>query len=156
MLSIWLLCVSLGGFTQDTHQAMQDRGAMAMGFDQDRTSHHFLLYQDGGAIDIVVKDAADAKDRDAIRAHLPHIAMMFGAGDFEVPMLVHDSKAVPGTPVLKQRKNKVTYRYAETPLGGRVDIVTTDPAALEALHQFLRYQIQEHRTGDPTTASARQ
>jgi hypothetical protein len=103
-----------------------------------------------------VNDAADVRDRDAIRAHLPHIATMFGDGDFEVPMLVHDSKAVPGTPVLKQRKDKVTYRYAETPLGGRVDIVTTDPAALEALHQFLRYQIQEHRTGDPMTASARQ
>ena len=30
--------------------------AMAMGFDQDRTAHHFYLYEDGGAIDVAVKD----------------------------------------------------------------------------------------------------
>ncbi len=155
MLSVWLLSVSLIGLTQDPHQAMQDRGAMAMGFDQDKTTHHFYLYDDGGAIDIVVKDASDVKDRDAIRSHLPHIAMMFGAGDFEVPMLVHDAKDVPGTKALAERKDKIAYRYATTPLGGRVDILTTDPAALDALHQFLRYQIREHQTGDPVTASPR-
>jgi hypothetical protein len=31
---------------------------MVMGFDLDKTAHHFYLYEDGGAIDIAVKDAA--------------------------------------------------------------------------------------------------
>ena len=37
-----------------------------MGFDQQRTAHHFLLFKDGGAIDVSVKDAGDgcAKSRD--------------------------------------------------------------------------------------------
>ena len=30
-------------------------------------------------------------------------------------------------------------------------ITAGTPAALEAVHGFLRYQIQEHRTGDPLT-----
>jgi hypothetical protein len=45
--------------------------------------------------------------------------------------------------------------YLETPGGGRVDIVTTDREALSALHEFLRYQIAEHRTADPLTVNRR-
>ena len=59
-------------------------------------SDYFLLFNDGGAIDVGVKDATDTKNRDAIRSHLPHIAMMFGNGNFDAPMLVHDSASVPG------------------------------------------------------------
>jgi hypothetical protein len=140
---------------QDPHQTMNDRGAMVMGFDQDKTTHHFYLYDDGGAIDIAVKDASDTKDRDAIRAHLPHIAMLFGQGNFDAPMLVHDSKDVPGTAVLMKQKDKVVYRYHDTGIGGRVDIVTKDADALAAVHEFLSYQIKEHRTGDPLTVTKR-
>ena len=129
--------------------------ANVMGFDQDRTTHHFLLYEDGGAIDVSVKDKADTKNRDAIRSHLPHIAMMFGEGDFNVPMLVHETKDVPGAKELAQLTGKLSYGYVETPSGGRVDIVTTDRAALDALHKFLKYQIAEHKTGDPTAPSKR-
>lgn len=134
--------------SQDPHQGMNDRGAMAMGFDQDKTAHHFYLYDDGGAIQIGVKDAADTKDRDAIRSHLPHIATMFASGHFDAPMLVHDTRDVPGTKVLTDRKDTITYTYAETPTGGRVEIVTRDKTTLAALHDFLRYQIKEHETGD--------
>src|SRR6478672_9136351 len=82
---------------QDPGGSMHMRGGMVMGFDQELTAHHFLLFTDGGAIDVSVKDPADIKDRNAIRSHLPHVAGMFGEGDFEAPMLVHDSKNVPGT-----------------------------------------------------------
>jgi hypothetical protein len=154
MLILWLLCAALG-FAQDPHQSLNHRGGMVMGFDQEKTAHHFYLYENGGAIDIVVKDASDATNRDAIRSHLPHVATMFGDGDFHAPMIVHDSADVPGTAVLAQRKDAITYRYADTPLGGRVDIVTKDPAALEALHEFLLYQIREHQTGDATAVTTR-
>jgi len=143
-----LLMLVLTAAFQDPHGAMNDRGAMVMGFDQNRTAHHFYLYEDGGSIDIAVKDAADAKDRDAIRSHLPHIASMFADGNFDAPMLVHDTKDVPGIDVLAARRNTVAYRYSETPKGGRVDIVTADPQTLAAVHAFLRYQIREHHTGD--------
>ena len=55
------------------------------------TTHHFLLFKDGGAIDVSVKNASDAMNRDAIRSHLPHLASMFGTGTFDAPMLVHHS-----------------------------------------------------------------
>jgi len=135
--------------------AGQDHGAMVMGFDQARTTHHFWLFTDGGAIDVSVNDPADTKNRDAIRSHLPHIAAMFGQGDFEAPMLVHDSKNVPGTSVMTERKGAIRYQYVETANGGRVNIVTSDPAAVAAVHAFLTFQIAEHKTGDSTTVRAR-
>jgi hypothetical protein len=144
----WLVLLLTLLTTQDSHRSMNDRGAMVMGFDQEKTAHHFYLYDDGGAIDIAVRDGSDVKNREAIRSHLPHITMMFGNGDFNAPMLVHDSATVPGAAVLAERREAVRYAYVETPGGGRVNIVTKDGKALAALHDFLRYQIKEHHTGD--------
>lgn len=153
-----LAVLSIAGLStaaQDHHAAMDKRGAAVMGFDQALTTHHFLLFADGGAIDVSVKSASDVKNRDAIRSHLPHIAQMFGQGNFDAPMLVHDSKAVPGTDTMAERKATIRYEYVDTPAGGRVDIVTTDRQSLSAVHDFLRFQIADHRTGDPTTVRKR-
>ena len=138
----------------DPHAQMNMRGAEVMGFDQQKTTHHFYLYADGGAIDVSANDAADLKNRDAIRSHLPHIAMMFGLGDFSAPMMVHGID-VPGTKELTANKDKVSFTYTETAKGGRVDIVTKDAATLDAVHKFMRYQITDHKTGDPLTVSVR-
>jgi hypothetical protein len=151
---ISLLLMTLLGL-QDPHRTLNNRGAMAMGFDQETTAHHFHLFDDGGAIEVAVRDVSNVKDREAIRSHLPHIATMFQAGEFEVPMLVHDSNNVPGVDVLSKRKDSISYTYAETPRGGSVEITTDDPQALKALHAFLAYQIREHRTGDPTIVTKR-
>ena len=129
------------------------RGAMVMGFDQDKTAHHFLLFADGGAIDIAAKDQKDVKNRDAIRGHLPHLATMFGGGDFNAPMLVHDRADVPGTATMAALKNRIRFAYVETAKGGRVDIFTSDPEALKAVHDFMRFQIADHKTGDTTAVT---
>jgi hypothetical protein len=84
---------------------------MVMGFDQDKTTHHFLLFPDGGAIDVAANEASDLESREAIRSHLPHIAVMFGEGNFEAPMLVHDTE-VPGTAELSKRTDLVEYTCA--------------------------------------------
>jgi hypothetical protein len=41
------------------------------------------------------------------------------------------------------------YVFEETPNGGRVVISSTDKHALNAIHCFLRFQIEEYKTGDP-------
>ena len=149
----FLLSVPATGVARQGHHGPQ--AAAVMGFDQERTTHHFLLFTDGGAIDVKVKDAGDAKNRAAIRSHLPHIATMFGGGDFDAPMLVHDSASVPGTKVMAARKASIRYQYVETAEGGRVNILTADREALEAVHAFLKFQIAEHKTGDATTIRTR-
>ena len=45
-------------------------------------------------------------------------------------------------------KDKILYKFEETPAGAQVVITTTDPQALVAIQQFLRFQIAEHKTGD--------
>jgi hypothetical protein len=136
------------------HEAVAARGAAVMGFDQQQTVHRFALYEDGGAIDVSIRDAADAANLAAIRSHLPHIAAMFTGGRFDAPMLVHATD-VPGTREMTALKDRITYTYEETPRGGRVDIVTRDRDAVAAVHRFLRFQIADHRTGDSTAVTPR-
>jgi hypothetical protein len=56
---------------------------------------------------------------------------------------------------MAERKQAIDYTYRETVSGGRVTITTHDPAALAAVHAFLRYQIAEHKTGDPVAVQTR-
>ncbi len=132
-----------------TSSAMNERGEKGMGFSQTATTHHFLLKSDGGAIQVETNDPADTASRDNIRMHLSHIAKAFSSGDFEIPMFVHDT-VPPGVPVMKQMSGKISYKFEETPAGGRVVITTADLHALAAIQQFLRFQIAEHKTGDST------
>jgi hypothetical protein len=70
------------------------------------------------------------------------------AGDFEKPLATH-GEMPPGTPARRERREAIAYSYEKTRGGGRVRIATKDPAAVDAIHDFLRYQIREHDTGDP-------
>jgi hypothetical protein len=133
---------------QDHHAQMTARGAKAMGFDQAATTHHFFLYEDGGAIQVTVNDTKDKENLGAIRAHLPHISKMFAAGDFSTPLFVH-ADSVPGTETLARLRETISYTYEDVPKGGRVRVTTHQAKALAAVHEFLRYQIIEHKTGDP-------
>ena len=129
------------------HREMLTRGAEAMGFDQERTVHHFLLYEDGGAIDVAVKETSDHANLHAVRQHLQQIAGLFKAGDFGKPALTH-AQQVPGTADMTRLKDHITYQYEETPAGGRVRILTRDAASLAAVHAFLHFQIEDHQTED--------
>jgi len=131
------------------HHEMVARGDAEMGFDAAKTAHHFLLSDSGGAIEVSANDPKDTASREAIQHHLAHIARQFQAGDFEIPMLVHD-QVPPGAPVMKRLKAAISYKYVPTDRGARVVISTRNREALSAIHDFLRFQIEEHRTGDPT------
>lgn len=126
---------------------LKRRGADAMGFDQDKATHHFRLTQSGGAIEVAANDPADADLRASIRTHLEAIAASFANGVFDQPLATH-GEMPPGVGVMVQRKKAITYSYEETAAGGRVRIESNDSAARQAVHEFLRYQIREHRTGD--------
>jgi hypothetical protein len=129
------------------HDQMNARGEHAMGFSQTETTHHFLLADNGGSIQVEANSPTDKKSVEQIRMHLSHIAKMFQDGDFDIPMFVHDA-IPPGVTEMKRLKSKIDYAFEETASGGRVKIATQDKVAIEAIHKFLRFQIQEHRTGD--------
>jgi hypothetical protein len=129
------------------HAVVETHGDQAMGFPHDKTTHHFRLLSDGGAIEVAANDANDKANISAIRMHLSHIAMMFADGDFSTPMFVHDG-VPPGVTTMKLLKSAIRYAYAEMPSGGTVRIKSDDPVALAAIHDFIRFQITDHQTGD--------
>ena len=137
--------------TQHDDSGMNGRGDHIMGFDQDKTTHHFVLTKTGGIIQVTANDSSDAASRDHIRMHLQHISKAFSGGDFTDPDEVH-AETPPGVPVMKARKDKLSYRYESIANGGRVLITTEDSHALEAVHEYLQYQIREHKTGDSIAA----
>jgi hypothetical protein len=133
----------------DAHlAAVNARGEASMGFSQNATAHHFTLTRDGGVIQVEVKDAADAANVERVRQHLAHVARTFAEGNFDTPALVH-ARAVPGAPAMSRLKSEIVYAFEETERGGRVRINTKNPDALAAVHAFLRFQIEDHQTGDP-------
>jgi hypothetical protein len=134
----------------DSHlKRVNEQGDKAMGFSHEKTTHRFRLFRDGGAIEVTANSAQDSESRALIRKHLEHIARMFSEGNFEAPFLTHGS-VPPGVPILQELKSEAAYRYEETENGGRVRIKTDNPEALAAAHEFLRFQISDHQTGDST------
>ena len=154
MKSLFTMLILLAGAAaapaQD-HQhspALDARGKKFMGFDQQATAHHFILTKDGGRIEVTARKADDTKSISEVRSHLSHIAAVFAKGDFNIPALVHD-KPVPGVEELKRQGAAVTYSYEELDRGGFLRLSATTPAAVAAIHEFLRFQIKDHGTGDP-------
>lgn len=128
-------------------EALKKRGADAMGFDQDAAEHHFIVEPEGGSIQVTVKADADPAVLAEIRAHLKTIAEEFARGDFGKPFQTHNE--VPdGVKGMKKAAAAILYRYEEVAGGGVVRLRTSDAKARTAIHEFLRYQISEHHTGD--------
>ncbi len=138
----------------DHHSEMMKRGEQGMGFSQEKTTHHFRLYKNGGAIEVEANNPDDSASREEIRRHLSHIVGMFSAGDFNIPMLVHGVNP-PGTAVMTKLRGQIHYHFQEMESGGRIQIETKNAKALQAIHSFLRFQIAEHQTGDATDVAAK-
>lgn len=128
----------------------QDHMDHVMGFSHDKTTHHFELHKDGGSIEVRADDVKDTESRDQIRGHFQHIRQMFANGDFNVPMLVHE-RDVPGTATMSRLKGDLHWELQQTDQGARIVVTADTKAARDAVHEFLRFQIADHKTGDCTS-----
>jgi hypothetical protein len=159
LLTILLVGFSAGRVLGQTNQAhdhhteMNSRGDHVMGLSHEKTTHHFRLYTDGGSIEVEANDPQDTATRDQIQMHLSHISRMFADGNFRAPMLIHD-QVPPGVPTLQRLKALISYRFEKTDKGGTVRIATTNPEVLNAVHEFLSFQISDHQTGDSSKIAA--
>jgi len=162
------------------------RTVTATELDQTKTVQHFYLHDDGGTIEVSLKDPKDETSLDALRLHVSRLANRFADGEFAMPAAGHHAPQpapahsthtmfgahtavppnpdlhspahvatgsvstifIPGAATLSRLKGDVKYSYSQTDTGARVEIVTANPEAARAVHEFLRFQISEHRTGD--------
>lgn len=123
--------------------AMQRRGRDAMGVDQYTSVHRFDALADGGRIELQ-RDRDDSAGTATIRAHMRDIARAFASGDFTTPTTVH-LKSVPGADEMRARRRLISYLPLDLPRGGALQIRSSDPAAISAIHRFLAFQRDEHR-----------
>jgi hypothetical protein len=122
--------------------SMQERGEMAMGVDQNTSTHRFDALGDGGRIELT-RDVDDSLGIAQIRAHLQLIQHAFQAGDFSTPAFVH-MQTMPGTAAMAKKRDVIVYAYHDLPRGGEVVMTTTDAEALAAIHEFMRAQRMGH------------
>jgi hypothetical protein len=131
------------GGSDSAFVALQQRGRRAMGVDQYTSTHRFDASPDGGRIELQ-RDVDDSAGVAQIRTHLRDIVRAFAAGDFSTPAFVH-MQEVPGVSVMAAKRASITYTYRALPRGAEVRIRTNDAEALTAIHEFLRFQRQDHR-----------
>jgi len=155
-----LLCVTVSvcSVAQQTTQPDQgkrqdgvvQRGDHVMGFSHDATTHHFHLLKDGGEIVVTANDPNDKASVEQIRTHLYHIVGMFSNGNFNAPMLIHDTNP-PGVATMIRLKSDIRYTIHEIPNGAKIRIETSSPETTDAVHAFLLFLIVDHKTGDAPT-----
>ena len=125
-------------------RGVQQRGGTVMGVDQYTSRHVFASLPDGGSITLqrLEEDSAGTAQ---IRQHMREIAAQFARGDFSAPFVVHDM-IVPGTAVMTARRDQIRYSVADVERGAVLRLVTTDAAARTAIHEFMEFQRQDHRS----------
>lgn len=133
----------------DHHDHVDTRGDKVMGFSHEKSRHTFRLIRDGGAIEVRALDANDAESIGKIRSHMKEIEKEFAGGTFAKPEEIH-ARVPDGAEAMKELRGAIEYKYEELAGGARVRIITANARALEAVHRFLTFQIEDHRTGDST------
>ena len=158
---LFILLLAVPAFSEEAsclhhteHQKkVNERGDRVMGFDHEKTIHHFELKPDGGVIRAEAIDRNDVNSIESIRHHFVEISGLFSKGDFSMPAMIHD-RIPPGVGVMKTLKDEITFTHHEIEKGSEVRIKTANPDALKAIHDFLRFQIEDHGTGDSPTISS--
>lgn len=133
------------GGTDSAFHEVQSRGRTVMGVDQYTSTHRFEPLATGGRIELQ-RDADDSTGVRVIREHLQEVAAQFARGDFTAAETVH-AQSVPGTDVMRARRDAIAYEYRPLPRGGEIRITTGDARAVAAIHEFLGFQRSDHRSG---------
>jgi hypothetical protein len=129
------------------HGAAVDSRHDSLVMSHETTHHSFRLFADGGAIELRANDAADSATIGSVRMHLHSIASEFTKKDFKTPTFVH-GYTPDGVKQMERLHASINYRYEDVDSGARIRMTTTNPEALDAIHDFLRFQVIEHRTSN--------
>ena len=138
-------CGGQGAVDDDSaFAAVQERGRTAMGVDQYTSTHVFEDLPDGGRVVLDRDDVTDTAGARTIQEHMRVIEAAFRRGDFTLPGQVH-AREVPGTRVMRERRDVIRYVAVDRPRGGELRITTSDSSALAAIREFLAFQRSDHR-----------
>lgn len=150
------LLLGLNAFGQSSatsqDQASNERLQKILGFDLSKTTMHFWLLKSGGAIEIVAKDANDSATVNAIRKYLDREAKEWGKGNFDSVYALH-GKDVDGVAGMKKLRDDITFDPKSIDGGGALRLFTFNDTARQAIQAYIRSEINEYHTGDPTAVA---
>ncbi len=129
-----------------TRQAqVEQNGDQVMPFDQDLTTHRFAKTDVGGVETVTANDPNDTEQAALVRDHLEHERDLLSTGDFSDPMAIHGHQ-MPGIADLQQgaRTGRVTVTYETLPAGARLTYTATNPALVDAVHEWFDAQLMDH------------
>lgn len=129
------------------HGKEVDQRHDSFGMTHDASTHSFRLFRDGGAIELRANRNGDDKTVAAIRTHLQDIVQEFRKADFSTPGFVHGYSPA-GVATMERLRDVISYEYQSLPAGGRIRITAKTAEAIAAIHDFLRFQVTEHRTAN--------
>lgn len=150
MTALLLLAVQAAGHGMHAdHAAHRDRqlqvaarGAAAMPFDLERTTHDFQSTPTGG-VQTVTSDDGDAAQIALIRSHLRQVAAAFAEGDYSSPTAIH-GRDMPGLRELSAGARSIRVSFEATKTGARLRLATADPRLVAAVHRWFAAQRSDH------------
>ena len=131
-------------------QSGKGKSAIAPPPDESKIERHYWLLKNGGAIEIVCKAPCDSSTQTAIQSYLDSLSKAFEKGSFE-PEFVGGANAPESLITLRKLRDEVTFQAASSDIGYSLRMLTVNPQARDAIYDFLRYEITNRKTGDPTT-----
>jgi len=131
-------------------QSGKGKNAVAPPPDESKIERHYWLLKNGGAIEFICKAPCDSSTQASIQGYLDSLGKAFEKGSFDAEF-VSGSNAPETLATLRKLREEVTFQSASSEVGYSLRMLTVNPQAREAIYDFIRYEITNRKTGDPTT-----
>lgn len=130
---------------------LNSRFSKALGTDASKIVQHYYLVKNGGVIEFTAKDPNDSPTISAVQKYLDAQKDLFEKGKTDTDADVH-GRVPDGVPTLKKLRNEITFFAVKTDEGAALRMFSVNDQARQAIQDFLKFQINEHKTGDPLVA----
>jgi hypothetical protein len=126
-----------------------DKDAKPLPFDEGKATQHFYLLKNGGAVEVSAKDPEDKTTISAIQKHLELQAKNYEKGNIDAPT-TEKGKLPESVNTMKKLRKEITFEVMQLDAGAALRMFSVNTQARQAIQDFLKLQIEEHHTGDPT------
>jgi len=150
LLLLILVTLAAAQAATSSESEMNARFSKVLGTDVDKVVQHYYLVKMGGVIELTAKDPNDTATITALRKYLEAQKALYEKGKNDSDAEVH-GKIPDGLATMKKMRNDITFYSTETDSGAVLRMFSVNDQARQAVHDFMKFQISEHKTGDSPT-----
>ena len=134
----------------DPDAEMNARFSKALGVPLDKVTLHFYLVKNGGVIELTAKDPNDTATINALQKYLQTQKDLWEKGKETAVTDVH-GKFPESAATMRRLRNEITFYMAKTDNGGVLRMFSINEQARNAIQEYFKFEIAEHKTGDSPT-----